>query len=110
MSNTILIRRLRPHLFTRFKRASCIPTTATSSRTFASQPSLHVDKRSKDVTHDYEKRIAQLEAHKPLSECYPRLRDGEHIQLGPESAAGLQPGETDKSHTYTVMGIVNRFE
>lgn len=104
MSNTNFIRRLRPHLFTSFKCNSCSPTTAFSVRAFAAQQPQHVERRSKDVTHDYEKRVAQLESHKPLSESYPRLLDGDHLQLSPESGKDLQPGETDKLHTYTIMG------
>lgn len=105
MSNTILNRRLRPYLFTSFKkRSSCSSTNAVATRAFASQPSLRVERKSKDVTHDFEKRVAQLEGYKQLSECYPRLPDSDHRELCPESGMGLQPGETDKSHVYTVMG------
>ena len=27
------------------------------------------------MTHDYEKRVAQLQANRPLAECYPRLSE-----------------------------------
>ena len=65
MSNTVA-RRLRPYLFHGFKRTQC-------HRTFSRAPALHKQDDAKPVTHDYEKRIAELSAQRPLSECYPRL-------------------------------------
>ena len=60
-----VVRRLRPYLFHGFRRVN-------ATRTFAQVPCIRQEK-SREVTHDYEKRVAQLEAHKPLSECYPRI-------------------------------------
>lgn len=60
---------LRPYLFHSFKRSQCVAhTRAFTCSTIASQI-----KPSKDVTHDYEKRLAQLDAYKPRDDWYPRL-------------------------------------
>ncbi|RMY53609.1 hypothetical protein D0863_13890 [Hortaea werneckii] len=69
--------------------------------------------RNRDVTHDYEKRVAQLQAQKPLEECYPRLPSREeatvldrkldsaaHVQL---VANELQNGETVTQHGSTTL-------
>jgi hypothetical protein len=60
------VRRLRPYLFHGFKHSQ--PIRSISQTT---SPASSKDGRS--VTHDYEKRVKQLETHKPLTECYPRL-------------------------------------
>jgi lysyl-tRNA synthetase class 2 len=60
---------MRPYLFHSFKRSRC----AVSVRTFTCSTIAYQDKASKDVTHDYEKRLAQLDAYKPRDDWYPRL-------------------------------------
>jgi len=63
------VRCMRLYLFHSFKRSHCaVPTRAFTRSTIAFQ-----DKTSKDVTHDYEKRLAQLDAYKPRDDWYPRL-------------------------------------
>lgn len=57
---------LRPYLFHGFRRADA--TRAFSQRSCSWQM-----EKSRDVTHDYEKRVAQLQAQKSLADCYPRL-------------------------------------
>lgn len=80
MSATVT-RRLRPYLFTGFRRAQS-PRTISSTSLCASQNGAAQIKQKKpgkdgekerDVTHDYEKRVAQLQSHIPLADCYPRL-------------------------------------
>ena len=69
-------RRLRPQLFHGFKRLQL-------QRTFACVPALRKQDETKSVTHDYGKRIAELEARRPLSECYPRLNKSNGEELVP---------------------------
>ncbi|KAK4543876.1 hypothetical protein LTR36_004650 [Oleoguttula mirabilis] len=64
-----VIRRVRPYLFHGFPRLHAV-------RSFAQAAYLQQEKKGREVTHDYEKRVAQLEAQKPLAECYPRLANG----------------------------------
>lgn len=59
---------LRPYLFHSFKRTQC----AAHTRPFTCTTIASQIKPSKDVTHDYEKRLAQLEAYKPRDDWYPR--------------------------------------
>jgi lysyl-tRNA synthetase class 2 len=63
------VRCTRPYLFHSFRRSHC----AVSTRTFTRSTIAYKDKASKDVTHDYEKRLAQLDAYKPRDDWYPRL-------------------------------------
>ncbi|EME46151.1 hypothetical protein DOTSEDRAFT_70224 [Dothistroma septosporum NZE10] len=67
MSKDIFLRRYRPYLFTSFRRVQC----SRPARTFTSSSCA----RGHDVTHDYEKRVAQLQANRTLAECYPRLSE-----------------------------------
>lgn len=60
---------VRPYLFHSFKRSQCVAHT----RAFTCTPIASQIKPSKDVTHDYEKRLAQLDAYKPRDDWYPRL-------------------------------------
>jgi lysyl-tRNA synthetase class 2 len=60
---------MRPYLFHSFKRSH----RAVSTRTFTRSTIAYQDKASKDVTHDYEKRLAQLDTYKPRDDWYPRL-------------------------------------
>ena len=64
-----VVRRLRPYLFHGFRRVNV-------TRTFTEVSSRRQEQKSREVTHDYEKRAAQLEAQRPLAECYPRLVEG----------------------------------
>lgn len=68
MSRRTFTRHLRPYLFTRFDRVQC----PHSTRSLTSSLALYAEKKQNPVTHDYVERVAQLEARKPLSECYPR--------------------------------------
>ncbi|KAK5121135.1 hypothetical protein LTR85_005619 [Meristemomyces frigidus] len=64
-----VVRRLRPYLFHGFR-------SVQAARTFAQTGYLQQEKKDREVTHDYEKRVAQLEVQKPLQDCYPRLANG----------------------------------
>ncbi|OTA38702.1 hypothetical protein BTJ68_01181 [Hortaea werneckii EXF-2000] len=61
-----LIQCPRPYLFHGFRRV-------IAPRAFSQASCFRQAERSRDVTHDYEKRVAQLQAQRPLEECYPRL-------------------------------------
>lgn len=70
MSKDVFTRCARPYLFNGFKRSPVVHSTRALSLTspcLAKQPKQH------DVTHDYEKRVAQLEARKSRAEWYPRI-------------------------------------
>ena len=63
-------RRLRPYLFHGFKQSQAV----VLRRTFVSSHAvLQKATAAKDVTHDYEKRLVQLDAYKPPAEWHPRL-------------------------------------
>lgn len=62
-------RRLRPYLFSAFRRSKSAACTRAFTRcSVASQI-----KPSNDTSHDYEKRVDHLQAYKPREEWYPRL-------------------------------------
>ncbi|TKA82012.1 hypothetical protein B0A55_01728 [Friedmanniomyces simplex] len=71
MSHHHVVRRLRPYLFHSFNRS------LQAARPFSRAP-YRPEKQQvvKDVTHDYQNRLSQLEAQKPLAACYPRLPKG----------------------------------
>lgn len=93
------VRRLRPHLFT-----ACRQRT---SRAFSRAPYLHAEAR--DVTHDYEKRVAELEAQRPLSEWYPRLPRASYVSVRKvlDGCNALEAGETDDGEAKTVTGTIS---
>lgn len=89
MSKDAVVRRLRPYLFSAFKRSrNFIP-----ARAFISTPYLHAHGKEHDVTHDYEKRVDQLQAYKSLPDCYPRLE-----QHNVRDHAGKRSFETQYEH------------
>ncbi|CAK3747585.1 Lysine--tRNA ligase, cytoplasmic [Lecanosticta acicola] len=101
------VRRLRPYLFNGFKRFQRVCPT----RPFASFPSLCAADERRDVTHDYEKRVAQLRAHKSLAGCYPRLPEAFTKKLSSRafldsSFEGMKPGDTDTSGHVRMAGRV----
>ena len=64
-----VVRRLRPYLFHGFRR-----NVTRNMRTFAQATYfLQQEQKVREVTHDYEKRLAQLEGHRALAQCWPRL-------------------------------------
>lgn len=69
-----LIQCPRPYLFDGFRRVN-------ASRAFSQAPRFRQTEKSRDVTHDYEKRVAQLQAQRPLEECYPRLSSRDETPL-----------------------------
>lgn len=101
-----LIQCPRPYLFHGFRRVN-------APRAFSQAPCFRQAGRNRDVTHDYEKRVAQMQAQKPLEECYPRLPSREeatvldrkldsaaHVQI---VANELQNGETVTQHGPTTL-------
>jgi hypothetical protein len=68
---------LRPYLFHSFKRSQC----AAYTRNFTCSTIASSIKAPKDVTNDYEKRVAQLEAYKPRDEWYPRVTQAERMPV-----------------------------
>ncbi|KAI5367468.1 Class II Aminoacyl-tRNA synthetase/Biotinyl protein ligase (BPL) and lipoyl protein ligase (LPL) [Septoria linicola] len=117
MPKEIITRRLRPYLFNGFKRSHFhFPTRALSSSVQClakqSQP---------DVTHDFEKRIAQLESRRSRTEWYPRIGDvapargiGERRisrKTVEQHGDALKPGETHKvagsAQTFSLAGRIS---
>lgn len=99
-------RRLRPYLFHGFKRSQ----SPRLCRSFAgSKVVSQQSKASKDVTHDYEKRLDQLEAYKSRDQWYPRI--SANAQAGRVSVADfrkeyehLEKDQTE-SDLRTVIGM-----
>ncbi|KAF2766203.1 class II aaRS and biotin synthetase [Teratosphaeria nubilosa] len=63
-------RRLRPYLFHGFRSSQHAPARRTF---FAAHVQCQRSEKAGTATHDYEKRVGQLQADKPVRECYPRL-------------------------------------
>ncbi|WPH04924.1 Hypothetical protein R9X50_00782100 [Acrodontium crateriforme] len=116
------VRRLRPYLFTNFQRAQYIRTFSAHPRRsalieVAAKPKAPTTQKesSRHVKKDYEKRIAQIEAHNSsLSQCYPRLppRFAQNtlvsIHTAREASSHLEPDETLSSGgTITIAGRVH---
>lgn len=116
MSTDMLIRRLRPALSPRFQ---CLQKYRSTRAFITSQVQCRDTKRPapSDITHDYEKRVAQLNQYLSEDQWYPRLarnvgsKSIEQSML--QSQYGhLNPGETGDEHEYTIAGtysIVYRF-
>ncbi|PIA89315.1 Lysine--tRNA ligase, cytoplasmic [Cercospora beticola] len=116
MSKEILTRRLRPHLFHGFQRLHSVSAT----RAISSSAHNLAKQSQPDVTHDYQKRVAQLEARRPRAEWYPRIGDIAPVRGLDERrisrstieqhGSQLQPGETYKeasSEGFTLAGRIN---
>ena len=98
MSNYV-VRRLRPYLFSGFLRAQAAQPSRALSQTCYRQDGGFI----RDVTHDYEKRVAQLEAQTPLHVWYPRLPSNfaeTRTSLGSAKsrAINIEKGGTEDSH------------
>ena len=91
---------LRPYLFHSFKRSQC----ATYTRNFTIASSI---KAPKDITNDYEKRVAQLEAYRPRDDWYPRVTQAERTPVGvfQQEYAQLVNDET-RDDTRTMIGTM----
>ena len=94
---------LRPYLFHSFKRSQC----ATYTRNFTCSTIASSIKAPKDVTNDYEKRIAQLEAYKPRDDWYPRITQVERmpVDVFQQEYAQLGNDET-RDDTRTMIGMM----
>lgn len=94
---------LRPYLFHGFKRSQSLAT----SRAFTSSTIVSSIQTPKDVTHDYEKRLAQLDAYKPRDEWYPRISNVERmpVEVFQRDYAQLANDET-RDNTRTIIGTL----
>jgi lysyl-tRNA synthetase class 2 len=70
---------LRPYLFHSFKRSQCVAHT----RAFTSPTIVSSIKAPKDITNDYERRLAQLDAYKPRDDWYPRIATHAQVERTP---------------------------
>jgi hypothetical protein len=95
---------LRPYLFHSFKRSQC----AAYTRNFTCSTIASSIKAPKDVTNDYEKRVAQLEAYKPRDEWYPRVTQAERmpVDVFQKEYAQLVNDETRDDTTHTMIGTM----
>lgn len=103
MSQNVSFRRFRPHLFTRFHALQ----RTVPRRTFTCTITQH---SNRDVTNDYKKRVAQLEAYKTSDEWYPRLESGHDarwpIQKYRKELDFLENDDTlDDGDTFTIAGM-----
>ena len=100
------VRCMRPYLFHSFKRSHC----AVSTRTFTRSTIAFQDKASKDVTHDYEKRLAQLDAYKPCDDWYPRLATSAQAERIPVAKFEHQyerlAGDETRDEFRTITGTI----
>lgn len=94
---------VRPYLFHGFKRSQWLAT----SRAFTSSTIVSSNQTPKDVTHDYEKRIAQLDAYKPRDEWYPRISTAERtpVEVFHNDYAHLVNDET-RDDSRTIIGTL----
>ena len=114
-------RRLRPHLFTGFRRGPCTKSFSSIAHQNGQEvvapkhkaASKSVEKEQ-NVTHDYEKRVAQLQAHHSLEECYPRLPTEfsqttlSSINTARAASSDLQPDQTrSDGEPVTIAGRVH---
>ena len=95
---------LRPYLFHSFKRSQC----AAYTRNFTCSTIASSIKAAKDVTNDYEKRVAQLEAYKPRDEWYPRITQAERmpVDVFQKEYAQMVNDET-RDDTRTMIGMMS---
>lgn len=105
MSTPVFTRRLRPHLFSAFTRSQCLHPTPASHR-----QRHDAVKKDRDVTHDYEKRVAQLRAASDLSACYPRLSPTVSLTRPSKSQleddySYIDPGKTDLDKEMALTGM-----
>ena len=101
------LRRLRPYLFTGFKRS----TSHTSRRALSQAFPVASEQSEREKTNDYKNRVAQLtQARGQLSECYPRLAVGLEQRTSIEDFRtrydGLKADGTDEKTMVTVAGIL----
>lgn len=104
-----LSRAVRPWLFTRHR-------VLQIGRAFSSHSGRAQNRGpQKSVTHDYEKRVKQLETSKPLEQCYPRMGptrspDAEVLGMSDfEQRYGrLEAGQTVDSRLVTIAGMNKR--
>jgi lysyl-tRNA synthetase class 2 len=100
------VRCMRPYLFHSFKRSPC----AVSACAFTHSTIAYQDKASKDVTHDYEKRLAQLDAYKPRDDWYPRLAASAQAERIPVATFEQQyeqlAGDETRDELRTITGTV----
>lgn len=99
-------RRLRPYLFTGFRRARVGQSKRVLSQTACRQDGAP----GRDVTHDYAKRVAQIETQRPLETWYPRLpasiaESRSSLSVVRRRAVSLKRGETEDSIPIIVTGI-----
>lgn len=99
------VRCLRPWLSPRFQ---CLQRVQ-ARRSFTAQIICRASASLKDVTHDYEKRVKQLEARAPASEWYPRLPASiaeKRVDLASfaEKWDHLEPGTTAEGERLVLAG------
>jgi hypothetical protein len=110
MSQNVHIRRLRPYLFTSFRRfqPTCHRSFHASNVIRSAQESEPTQYEGRKVTHDYERRVSQLESVSPAEQWYPRIdqsRDGQaRIEQFRHKFYRLHNGETEKDVTVTITG------
>lgn len=107
MSHHVVTRRVRPYLFTSFKRLQYQSNTGCA---FSSRTALYTKTPpEKEVTKDYERRVAQLEAIVPAAQWYPKLQHSldEHTSttVFRRKYEHLKPDETDEDNVVVFAGI-----
>ena len=111
MSQNALVRRLRPYLFTSFRRSHHPSTRLYHASTIArsDRESDAPQQEGRKVTNDYERRVSHLESISPAEHWYPRIHQSRDTQTRIEQFRHkhyrLQDGETDKDTMVTITGM-----
>jgi lysyl-tRNA synthetase class 2 len=115
MSQNVFIRRIRPYLFTSYRRVHPTPTThrvlSTTTVIKSTQENAAPQQEERKVTHDYERRVSQLQSISPPGQWYPRIHQSRDTQTRimqfKRKHQYLQDGETNEDITVTVTGMFN---
>jgi lysyl-tRNA synthetase class 2 len=108
MNKDTIVRRLRPFLSKRFQ---CIHQPLNLARPLSRKSALNAQNNTRDATHDFEKRIAQLDSSIARSEWYPRLPAiGASKRIGRDTLeaqfADLAPDQTSEEQEFVVAGSI----
>jgi lysyl-tRNA synthetase class 2 len=108
MNKDMIVRRLRPFLSKRFQ---CIHQPLNLARPLSTTPTLCAQSTTRDATHDFEKRLAQLDSGIARSEWYPRLPATiTSSQIGKDSLetryADLAPDQTNEEQELVFKGSI----
>lgn len=105
MTQNAIVRRLRPYLFTSFRRYQ---SSSAPIRRHIIETNAEKEEEERRVTNDYDRRFKQLLSVAPAETWYPRLRESKAKRTPISVLQGtykhLRPEETDEAKIYTTTG------